>query len=115
MLSLLKTLRKSLRSSHRTSPSRYEHAAESSTRPPQSGPPLRESSTRASGRWRHLELREQLGEGAWGKVYRAYDPALDQEFALKLLDQEEGFEEARLLVRLHHPSIVGVFGVNREE
>ena len=36
-------------------------------------------------RWGHLILLEKIGEGSFGAVYRARDPWLDREVALKLL------------------------------
>ncbi len=69
--------------------------------------------------WAHLELREKLGEGAFGEVYRAWDPRLDREVALKLLKLDGSrrerlastvIAEARLLAKLRHPNVVTVFG-----
>lgn len=70
-----------------------------------------------------FELREQLGAGAFGTVYRAYDPTLDREVALKLprfsdrdQDRVERFlDEAQIAARLHHPNIVSVWERGRVE
>jgi len=63
------------------------------------------------------QVREKLGSGAFGSVYRAYDPQLDREIALKILRPEalssplavERFRrEARAAAKMHHPHIVPV-------
>src|SRR5262245_34159113 len=71
------------------------------------------------GTWGHLELRQKLGEGSFGEVYRAWDPRLDREVALKLLKVEQSAEQAlasqvveegRLMAKLRDPHVVTVFG-----
>jgi eukaryotic-like serine/threonine-protein kinase len=62
---------------------------------------------------------EHLGEGGMGVVYKAYDPQLDRNVALKLLRRvivhdESGSElrllrEAQMLAKLQHPNVVAVF------
>jgi serine/threonine protein kinase len=61
------------------------------------------------------EIREQLGAGGMGAVYRAWDPRLHREVALKLLPSEVAqdqtrrrrfLEEARAVGALTHPNIV---------
>src|SRR5215472_1863809 len=37
-----------------------------------------------SDTWAHLTLREVIGRGAYGTVYRAWDAQLDRDLALKL-------------------------------
>ncbi|MGL4554165.1 MAG: serine/threonine-protein kinase [Gemmataceae bacterium] len=60
--------------------------------------------------------REEIGRGAFGTVYRAYDTVLEREVALKLprfppdrADLVERFlREAKTVARLSHPNIVTV-------
>ncbi len=61
-------------------------------------------------------LRRELGSGAFGRVYRAYDPALRREVALKVFrdpggsDARERFErEATIAAGLRHPHVVRIF------
>ena len=65
-------------------------------------------------------ITAKLGEGGMGEVYRATDPKLKREVALKVLppaftaDPERlaRFErEAQLLAQLHHPHIASIFGL----
>jgi len=67
--------------------------------------------------WGPLELREKLGEGAYGEVYRAFDPRLEREVALKLLKgtSAEALREGRLLAKLRHPHVVAVHGAEVHE
>lgn len=70
--------------------------------------------------WGHLEVRGEIGRGASGTVYRAWDARLAREVALKLLASDaepgdEALEEGRLLARLNHPHIVGVFGADSHD
>jgi eukaryotic-like serine/threonine-protein kinase len=74
------------------------------------------------GRWTHLEVRERLGDGAWGVVYRAWDPRLEREVALKLIpehgsrnDSQTVIEEARLMARVDHPGVVTIYGAARAD
>ncbi len=74
------------------------------------------------GRYRILE---ELGRGAMGVVYRAVDPLIEREVALKTLlaDLPEDvidevrirfLREARSAGRLNHPNIVTIFDVGQE-
>jgi serine/threonine protein kinase len=70
-----------------------------------------------------FEVRQLVGEGAFGRVYEAVDPALGRRVALKVARPEQltsparirRFQrEARAAAALSHPNIVGVFDVGRE-
>ena len=73
--------------------------------------------------WGRLEIRESLGRGAFGEVFRVWDPLLQREVALKLLRSAEEdssrdaalLREARLLARVRHPNIVVVHEVEQIE
>ena len=69
-------------------------------------------------------ITAKLGEGAMGEVWRATDPRLEREVAIKVLplaftadpDRLARFErEAKLLAQLHHPNIASVFGLEESD
>jgi eukaryotic-like serine/threonine-protein kinase len=72
----------------------------------------------AIGAWGPLALRERLGAGSFGELWRAWDPRLEREVALKLLEPRPGaaaatvIEEARLLAKLRHPNVVVIHGAD---
>jgi hypothetical protein len=69
-----------------------------------------------------FQLRTFLGGGGFGHVYRAYDPRLDRDVALKVLKEskptpravERFFREARAAAQLDHPNIVTLHDAGRE-
>jgi serine/threonine-protein kinase len=70
--------------------------------------------------WANLEIVEEIGRGANGVVYRAWDPQLARQVALKLVPADEslesvGLEEGRLLARVRHPHVVTVYGAARSD
>lgn len=90
-------------------------------------PPMRERTGRSSDASglavRGYELREKIGEGAFGEVYRAYQPAIGREVAVKVIRKDlandvdfiRRFEaEAQLVARLEHPHIVPLYDYWRE-
>lgn len=80
--------------------------------------PASESASTPLGQWGHLSIIEALGSGNFGQVYRAYDPTLDRDVALKLskLDQrsmraDRAFlDEARRMAQVRHPNVLAVHG-----
>jgi serine/threonine-protein kinase len=72
--------------------------------------------------WGPLIVLEKIGRGSFGDVYRAWDPRLDREVALKLIPESASeattspvVEEGRLLARVRHPNVLTVFGAERIE
>jgi hypothetical protein len=72
-------------------------------------------------RWGHLHVIAPLGCGAFGEVYRAFDPRLEREVALKLLREDAGggnldlhrfLEEARRMARVRHDGVVTIHGAD---
>src|SRR5579862_1898091 len=66
------------------------------------------------------EILSPLGAGGMGEVYRARDPRLSRDVALKILpadvandpSRRQRFEqEARAVAALNHPNIVAVYDV----
>src|SRR5262249_17204321 len=75
---------------------------------------------RAPFAWGSLEVTEFIASGGHGDVYRAWDPRLDRDVALKLLNGESSLDgdggpisEGRLLARVRHPNVVTVYGADR--
>ena len=71
----------------------------------------------AQVRWGPLVVRERSGV-MFGLVYRAWDPKLDRDVALKVLDDHHRapdavVEKARSLARIHHQNVIAVHGAER--
>ena len=82
------------------------------------------ATTEASRRWGRYELRARIGEGGQGTVYRAWDPQLECEVALKVLQPQHAaidvvgeriLREGRALARVRDPHVVNVYNVERHE
>ena len=74
--------------------------------------------------WGPFERMQRVGRGAFGEVYRAFDPTLQRYVALKLLlprgqdrddDSRSVLAEARALARIRHPNVVPIFGVDEHD
>jgi len=98
----------------------HASAAEEEEAPP-SGEHRKAADEAALFRWGHLKVIEKLGDGSFAEVFRAYDPLLDREVALKLRRGEQGapsaarrhfIHEARRLARVRHPNVIVVHGAD---
>jgi len=80
-----------------------------------------EALTKGDALGRYLIL-EQLGAGAMGVVYAAYDPELDRKIAIKVLRPQEGkgdrarrqerlVREAKAMAKLSHPNVGAIYDV----
>jgi Tol biopolymer transport system component len=72
----------------------------------------------------HYEITGQLGKGGMGEVYRAHDPKLNRDVALKVLPPEFANDpermgrfkrEAQLLASLNHTNIAAIYGLEESE
>ncbi len=87
---------------------------------PSPHPPAGGIGSQTPFRWGHLRVLEPLGSGGFGEIYRAYEPKLDREVALKLKrvgrsTDESYVAEARRLARVRHQNVLTVHGVDEFE
>jgi predicted Ser/Thr protein kinase len=69
--------------------------------------------------WGRHRLLQKIGEGSFGSVYRAWDPELEREIAIKILHQristsalkQRLLREGRALAKISHTNVVNVFAV----
>ena len=71
----------------------------------------------------HFNLLEEIGKGGMGSVFRAFDPTLNREVAIKLLREDlahdpkfvyDFLQEARAAASISHPHIVQIHFVGEE-
>src|SRR5262245_27704994 len=72
--------------------------------------------------WGPFTITGEIGQGSYGTVYRAFDPNLDLEVALKIIrprtatetiDPSRALHEARLLAQITHQNVVRVYRAER--
>jgi serine/threonine-protein kinase len=70
------------------------------------------------------EIKDEMGSGAYGAVYRAWQPAVGREVAVKVIRPEHAKEagfaarfaaEAQLVVKLEHTHIVPIYDCWQDE
>jgi Flp pilus assembly protein TadD/tRNA A-37 threonylcarbamoyl transferase component Bud32 len=97
----------------RSTPHPSARATGADAPPPPAAPPA-EAPTRIG----RFQIRQWVGEGAFAEVYRAYDPHLDREVALKAAKPgtlgtprrvKRFLREARAAGNLRHPNIVPLY------
>ena len=71
----------------------------------------------------HYRIKEKLGQGGMGEIYRAEDTNLSRQVAIKVLPDEFAHDaerlarferEARALAALSHPNILAIFDFGKE-
>jgi hypothetical protein len=81
--------------------------------------PMRADAPQPLFHWGPLEVSSRLGEGHSGEVFRAWDPTLQRDVALKLRAQRDPLSdpanaqlmaEARQLARIRHRNVLAVYG-----
>jgi tRNA A-37 threonylcarbamoyl transferase component Bud32 len=74
--------------------------------------------------WGRLDVLELIGSGSFGEVYRARDPLLDREVALKLRratadddasSARRALDEGKRLARVRHPDVLTVHGADEDD
>jgi serine/threonine-protein kinase len=74
--------------------------------------------------WGRLEIQEKIGEGASAEVFRARDPKLDRDVALKIFRHGKWMNpeqrralliEGQNLARLRHENVVAVYGADEHD
>src|SRR5438034_541321 len=97
-------------------------AAPAATGPPAPPAPGAPGAAGGLGTWGELVLLERIGGGSFGDVYRAYDPSLEREVALKLFRSgglesasSRSLDEARRLARVRHSNVVVILGVDERD
>jgi len=82
------------------------------------------SSSLTGRRLAHYQLTEKIGSGGMGEVYKAHDPRLKRDIALKVLlpmmtaDEEHRLRfkrEAQAIAALNHPNIVTIYSVEEAD
>ena len=76
-----------------------------------------ENQIQTGQRWMHLVIKEKIGTGGFGQVFRAYDSVLETDVAVKflnvenaVLDEKAFLREARLMATVRNPHVLAIHG-----
>ena len=85
-------------------------------------PPVTPPAAAPPSTWGRFDIRGTIGSGNYGTVFRAWEPRLEREVALKLLSDLDSpdaeatlIHEARLLARVHHSNVVMVYDADKAD
>ena len=73
--------------------------------------------------WAHLIIKNKIGQGGIGEVYRAFDSVLSCDVAVKFLNQksqlyistEQFLQEARNMAKVRHPHVLAIHGATTDK
>ena len=71
--------------------------------------------------WGTLQILEEVGSGGFGRVFRAWEPTLARDVALKIIRPRDPrpetlgaiLREGQLLARIRHPNVVTIYGAQQ--
>lgn len=87
-----------------------------------SPPTFPQADSRATLSWEDYVLKQHVGSGGFGKVYRAIEKRRNRTVAIKALHKrhqkdpsavEHFIQESILLGKIHHPCVVGIHGLGQ--
>lgn len=72
--------------------------------------------------WMHLIIKEKIGAGGFGQVFRAFDSVLQTDVAVKFLnksmsniDDADFLQEARLMATVRNPHVLAIHGAAKDQ
>lgn len=106
---------------HRTTDDQVQAARESTATQGADTPAVLADGT--PRKWGRYRLDHKVGEGSFGRVYRAWDPELERDVAIKILHRQVAdihlknrlLREGRALAKVRHANVVSVLGTEAHE
>jgi len=108
-------------SSNASRPHKRTNDAGQSSEATRTAAPAASSLPLAGSTWGDLRIVAEIGAGAYGRVYRAWDAGLAREVALKIIRLERPdsrsvdavLREGQMLARIRHPHVVTIYGARQ--